>query len=269
MINDAQKRSSARVRIAVCVPPENVSYPKWLRVMRNCERVGVDMLLCSDHLAGDGMFESFTLLAALAQATTRAQIGPFVAASAFRNPNLLALMAWTIDQISGGRFILGIGSGHLERDFKEYGYRFGSPGSRLQGLADALPIIKNRWAALNPQPVRNIPILIGASGENLALPIVARYANIWHCMSPRDETSPLENFAHKSAVLDELCAKVNRQPTEIERAVTLASTPGAAVQEPDPMLKAGATLFVVRVFPPYDLAAIKELLAWRDGVNAR
>jgi probable F420-dependent oxidoreductase len=273
--NGAQKGSSARVRIAACVPPLNVSYDEWLRVMLACEQAGANVLFCTDHFfppvgdgmtpVGDGMtLESLTALAALAQATNRAEIGPFVLASAFRNPNLTAIMAWTIDKISGGRFILGIGAGHLERDFTEYGYPFGSPGSRLQELAAALPIIENRLAALNPLPVRKIPILIGASGERVALEIVAKHAHIWHCMSPRDGSSPVENLSQKTAVLKQWCARVNRPETEIERAVTLA--PG---QEPDPMREAGATLLVVRlVAPPYDLGYIKEVLAWRDRVNA-
>jgi probable F420-dependent oxidoreductase len=269
---DAQTGPPASVRIAVSVPQYNVPYHEWRDVMIRCEQAGVNALFCPDHLVvpeGDGRtLESLTALAGLAEATKSAHLGPFVLASAYRNPNLLALIARTIDAISGGgRLILGIGSGHLQADFTEYGIPYGTASSRLHHLAAALPIIKNRLAALDPSPVHKVPILIGASGETLALRIVAEHADIWHCMSPRDGDR-VESFQRKSAVLNQWCAQVNRQPTEIERAVTLAPTSDGGIQEPDPMREAGATLLVVRLYPPYDLGHVKELLEWRDRVNA-
>ena len=121
--------------------------------------LGADILFNWDHffpLSGDrdGMhFESWTALASWAELTSRIEIGCLVNCNSYRNADLQADMARTIDHISGGRFIFGTGAGWFEHDYDEYGYEFGTPGTRLADLAQALPRIQARWKTLNPPPL--------------------------------------------------------------------------------------------------------------------
>src|SRR3712207_6468435 len=140
----------------------------------------------------------------MATLTSRAHVGCLVTCNTYRNPNLLADMARTVDHISGGRLVLGIGAGWFRRDYDELGYEFGTAGSRIADLAEALPRIKARWAASNPAPTRRIPILIGGGGEKKTLRVVAEHADAWHSFAD------LEVLRRKSAILAEHCAAVGR-----------------------------------------------------------
>ncbi len=256
------------VRIAVQIQPQHADYSDIRRAVMQAEDMGVDIVYNWDHfypLSGepDGKhFECWTMLAAWAEQTERVEFGALVTCNSYRNPQLLADMARTVDHISAGRLILGIGSGWFERDYEEYGYDFGpSPGWRLDNLAAALPQIVDRWDKLNPAPTRDIPILIGGGGRKKTLKMAAQYASIWHHFgSPAD-------MKEKSNVLDGWCDEVGRDPAEIERAVGLDwRSVDDVVAVAETYYAAGMRQFTLSIGgPDYDLTVAKPLLAWRDS----
>jgi alkanesulfonate monooxygenase SsuD/methylene tetrahydromethanopterin reductase-like flavin-dependent oxidoreductase (luciferase family) len=193
----------------------------------------------------------------MAADTCHASVGALVTCFTYRNPQLLADMSRTIDHISDGRFVLGIGSGWFERDYTEYGYEFGDAVGRLKLLEAGLPVIKERMAKLNPQPVRgSIPLMIGGGGEKRTLRLVAEYADQYNYFGPP------ESYANKLRILDEWCAKVGRNPREIER--TVAIYPKEVTPELFAQYKeAGAEHIILASGGPFDLGLVEQLLAWR------
>lgn len=253
------------IRVGVQLHPQHVSYQDYIEAVRRFDEMGVDTIFNWDHffpLYGDPQgnhFEGWTLLAAMAALTRHAQVGCLVTCNTYRNPALLADMAKTVDHISGGRLILGIGAGWFQRDYQEYGYDFGTAGSRLAALEEALPIIKHRWEVDVPKPVHRIPILVGGGGEKKTLRITAKYADIWHGFGN------VETLTHKLQVLDQWCAEIGRNPQEIER--SSAAPQGADEQELDALLKAGVTHFIHGMGTPWDFKTTEQLVKWRDARN--
>ena len=254
-----------QIRLGVQVQPQHALYPKIRDTVRALEDAGVDILFNWDHffpLSGDrdGLhFEAWTELGSWAELTSRVEFGTLVNCNSYRNPDLQADMARTLDHISGGRFIFGTGSGWFERDYDEYGYEFGTAGQRLDALAEALPRIESRWAKLNPAPTRKIPVLIGGGGEKKTLRIVAQHADIWHSFTAADD------LPRKLGILAEHGAAVGRDVSEIEISNELRSRDEA---DADAMLAAGVTLFTLGISgPDYDLATVHRWLAWRDKQN--
>ncbi len=257
----------AKIRVGVQLQPQHTTYPAYAEAVRRVESLGVDSIWTWDHffpLSGDANgdhFEGWTMLTAIATLTSRAQIGCLVTCNSYRNPALLTHMAKTVDHISNGRLILGIGAGWFERDYDEFGYDFGTPGSRLRDLGESLPIIKERMAAEVPAPVRNpIPILIGGGGEKVTLKLTAQYADLWNGFGPP------ETWAHKNGVLDNWCAEVGRNPAEIERTATVSADVTTATL--DGFVEAGATHIIMGIGEPWDYAVVEKFIKWRDTVNS-
>jgi probable F420-dependent oxidoreductase len=264
---------SRPVRIGVQLQPQHAPDYGLIRdAVLRAEDAGVDIVFNWDHffpLTGDrdGLhFEAWTMLGAWAEQTERIEFGTLVSCNSYRNADLQADMARTLDHISArgdgpGRFIFGTGSGWFARDYDEYGYEFGTPGTRLRSLADAMPRIRARWAKLNPAPTREIPVMIGGKGERKTLRIVAEHADIWHSfVAPSD-------LQHKLDVLARWGDEVGRDVSEITVSNEL-DRHGVDVAHADALYTAGVRLFTVGISgPDYDLGAVQRWLAWRDAKN--
>ncbi len=269
------------IRIAVQIPPAGApDYAAWRDAVLHAEAAGADAIFGYDHFQVPDVigrdssgrpitsenppartnFEAWTALASWAEITKRAEIGLLVGGAGFRNPDLLADMARTVDHISGGRLILGLGAGWYQPDYTEFGYDFGTVAQRQAIFREALERIEVRFTKLVPPPLRKIPILIGGSGEKKTLPTAARFADIWH------SGVDLDAFIHKSKILTEQAGLIGRDDSEIERAVSWVNTDVAS-----DYVDAGASMFTVSMFAAgddgYDFGTLDEALKWRDALS--
>jgi len=255
--------SSARpFKVGVTIHPQQCTIQQLRDAWRRADELGVDSIWFWDHffpLYGNpngNHFECWSLLAAAAVDTRVPQIGPMVTCIGYRNPDLLASIAATVDQLSGGRLVLGLGAGWFERDYDEYGYDFGEARDRVRTLREALPRIKQRISRLHPGPAGPMPILIAGSGEKVMLRLVAEHAQMWNTIGSAAD------FGRKTAVLDEWCAKLGRDPREIERT---ANVGGLTVKSVDDWLRVGLQHFVLRIAQPFDTRDLERVLKLRDS----
>ena len=229
---------------------------------RRADALGVDSIWFWDHffpLYGNpegNHFECWSLLAAAAIDTHAPHIGPMVTCIGYRNPDMLASIAATVDQLSGGRLVLGLGAGWFERDYEEYGYEFGEARDRVRTLREALPRIKSRIARLHPGPAGSMPILIAGHGEKVMLRLVAEHAQMWNTIGSLDE------FERRNTVLDEWCSRIGRDPKEIERTANVGNL---SAKEIDAWLAAGLQHFVLRIAQPFETKELERVLRIRDS----
>lgn len=261
------------IRIGVQLHPQHATYAELEQAAIACDQAGVDTLWTWDHFyplfgqegtPADGMrprttspnagdhFEAWTLLTAFACRTSKVEIGHLVGCNSYRNPQLVADMARTLDHISGGRAILGLGAGWFQRDYDEYGFEFGTGPSRLKDLERNLPLVEERLAKLTPQPLHKIPLMIGGGGEKVTLRIVAQHADMWNFPGDPD------GFRAKNEILHEWCDKVGRPRTAVERTVLTMD-----VDKLDDYVAAGAQHIILGSSWPFSMEPVQQLVEWR------
>jgi F420-dependent oxidoreductase-like protein len=223
--------------LGIKITPQNCTIDELRSVWRIADEAGFDHLWAFDHfnpittgLGGD-VFEGMTLLAAMAEVTSRVRIGLMVAGNTYRHPAVLAKMATTIDHLSGGRLEFGLGASGVEIEHTMLGIPFSTPGERVRRLGEALTVCRMLWteerssfdgryytltdAVSNPKPRQrpHPPIWVGGAGEKLTLRVVAEHADVWNVVGS------VEEVTHKSAVLDQHCADIGRDPSTLKRSI--------------------------------------------------
>ncbi|MBI3225996.1 MAG: LLM class F420-dependent oxidoreductase [Mycolicibacterium cosmeticum] len=212
-------------------------FPTVVAQAREAEQAGFDSVFVMDHLyqlpglgaPEEPMLEAYTTLGALAASTEKVQLGTLVTGNTYRNPTLLAKAITTLDVISQGRAVLGIGTGWFELEHDSLGYEFGTFTERFKKLDEALEIImpmlkgdrvtvdgtyyKTQDAFANPRFRDHIPLMIGGSGEKKTIPLAARHFDHLNIIAGFDE------LPRKVAVVKENCEKIDRDPATLETSV--------------------------------------------------
>lgn len=223
-----------RVRFGLFLPQVGHTWDSIRHTALTAEELGFDSVWLVDHMWMRGLpeldhLEAWTLMSALASITSRIRIGTLVLCNSYRHPALLAKMASSLDHVSKGRFVLGLGAGWMEEEYRAYGYPFPPARIRIEQLDEALHVIKRLFCeeratfqgkyysitdAMNlPKPTQKPypPILVGGAGEKRLLRVVAEHASIWNC--PNNAAADLP---HKLAVLQRHCEAVGRSIADIE-----------------------------------------------------
>ena len=244
-------------RYGILLFSQATTWPELLDQAKRIDRLGYEHLWAWDHLYaifGDpyqDFFDGYSLLAAWARETERVRLGLLVGANTFRNPGIVTKTITTIDHISGGRAILGIGGAWMEPEHTAHGIDFGSGfGQRLDWMDEAAAAMRRlldgesvtsepaghyqfKELVQHPVPVQaRLPIMIGGSGEKKTLRSVARYADMWNGMGT------VETMRHKIDVLRQHCADVGRDPAEIEFTLGIKATIRDSPAEADKVWRA-------------------------------
>jgi probable F420-dependent oxidoreductase len=245
---------SRPLRVGVQLPEveRDVRWPEYVAMARAAEEVGFDSIWVGDHLLyrGGGQAErapwdAFTVLAALAAVTERVTLGPLVACLAFHPPGMIARMTAAIDEISGGRFVLGVGSGWNEPEFRAFGFPFDHLASRfLESFEIVRRLLAGErvtsageyWqaddAVLLPPPTRRTPLMIGSQGPR-QLAATLPYADGWNTWYD-SYGNTAAGFATLNATIDEAARAAGREPAEIERSACVLVAFGSDTPERRP-----------------------------------
>ncbi len=236
---------------------EGVGWEEWKNIVQWTEELGFESLWRSDHFfsffGATRTIDSLDTMIAhtyTASASSRIRFGPLVLAMTFRQPAVLARMAASIDQLSGGRFILGVGAGWNQTEHEAYGIELPPVKQRMDNLEESIQVIKALFendsatydgqiyslkdAPMNPKPAQKpMPLLIGGSGEKRTLRMVARYATEWN----GSIMGGLQAYKDKAKVLEQHCQAEKRDPKQIERSVMSGYISGANQTEVDAKVK--------------------------------
>ena len=270
------------LRFGIKTAPQDTTYEDMLAIWQEADAIPVfEHAWLFDHFAPinghlDGpCLEGWTLLAAYAARTTRLRVGLMVTGNTYRHPAVLANIAATTDVISGGRLDFGIGAGWNQYEHTSMGIPLYAPGERIRRLNEACEIYKllctqhltdfdGRYyqlkeARCEPKPVQKPypPIVIGGSGEQLTLRVVARHADIWNFVG-----GSIETFQHKDRILREHCAAVGRDPEAIERSVQIPvnyDDLGATVRTTQDFVNVGVTHLILNLRPPFPAGIVARL----------
>jgi F420-dependent oxidoreductase-like protein len=263
-----------KLNFGIKTAPQHTTYEAMKRVWLEADTVpSIEHAWLFDHFmpirdeVTGPCLEGWSLLSAFAALTSRVRIGLMVTGNTYRHPAILANIAATVDVISGGRLDFGIGAGWNETEHSAYGIPLYTPGERIRRFGEACEVIKRMWtetaptfegkyyqikdAYCEPKPIQKPypPFVIGGSGEKLTLRIVAQYAAIWNFVG-----GTVEEYKQKSAILDEHCAAVGRDPQTIQRSIQTWINPedmGAARGRIRSFIEAGVTHIILNLTFPY------------------
>ncbi len=223
----------SRIDFGVMLRQQKIEYSQIRETAQLCDELGYHSVWLYDHILGMGaiemdIYEAWTLMTALAEATEKIKVGTMVLCNSFRPPALLAKMGATLDVISGGRLEFALGAGWFEPEYKAYGYPYPDNATRVEQLREAVQIIRAMWteekpsfngkhfrieeAYCNPKPLQDPhpPIMLGGAGEKYMLPLVAELADEWNCPATH-----VEEFDNKLAALKKYCQEAGRDISEI------------------------------------------------------
>jgi len=272
------------VRFGVHIVPQHTTYAEILQTAREADELGFDTAFLFDHFmpinsgSTGPCFEGWTLLSAVAAQTKRVKVGLLVTGNTYRNPAILAKMAATVDHVSNGRLILGLGAGWFELEHTAYGIPFYTPGERAKRLSESVAVIKQLFtqpkstftgkyyqlkdAPCEPKPVQKPypPLLIGGMGPKRVQPLAARHADIWHFF-PGEDTQTVKSTCDN---FDKLCQKVGRDPAQVEKSISLdgqqlAGSTDEVRDRVKALVDAGVHHFIVSLSPPYDRALMQRV----------
>lgn len=232
-----------------------------------------------DRVLDGPVHECWTTITAVASRTSRLRLGTLVMGNLYRHPAVVASMAATLDHVSGGRLLLGLGAGWQANEHAAYGIELTPPAARMDQFEEAVAVVRSLLgerrttfagtyyrvtdAPCDPKPVQQpLPILIGGRGERRSIPAAARFADEWNAWTT------IETFRHKAAVLDAACEAIGRDPADVARStqavVELLADGQSASDEAAPVL-AGTPAQLVDVLGEYAQAGLAEFIVPDDA----